>query len=95
MSKTMEELRLEDEKRKEAEQAEEKRLDKKVLCAEITFPEKMQVELGISSLTFKYEEVKEWIEEHTENSDKKSCTFTIKFFYATNRWIENLPEADI
>lgn len=93
--KTMEELRLEEVEKQKDREAEEKRLAEKVLCAEITFPTKMQLELGISNLTFKYDDVKDWIEEELANADKKSVTFSIKFFMKTNKWIENLPEADI
>ncbi len=71
------------------------RLQEEVLCAEITFPTKMQLDLGISNLTFKYDDVKDWIEEELSNADKKSVTFSIKFFMKTTKWIENLPEADI
>jgi hypothetical protein len=93
--KTMEELRLKVEKEKQEQEEEERRLQEEVLCAEITFPTKMQLDLGISNLTFKYDDVKDWIEEELANADKKSVTFSIKFFMKTNKWIENLPEADI
>jgi len=93
--KTMEELRLEEIKKEKDREAEEERLQEEVLCAEITFPTKMQLDLGISNLTFKYDDVKDWIEEELANTDKKSVIFSIKFFIKTNKWIENLPEADI
>ena len=93
--KTMEELRLEEVKKEKDCEAEENRLQEEVLCAEITFPTKMQLDLGISNLTFKYDDVKDWIEEELSNADKKSVTFSIKFFMKTTKWIENLPEADI
>jgi len=91
----MEELRILEVQKEKDREAEEKRLAEEVLCAEITFPTKMQLDLGISNLTFKYDDVKDWIEEELANADKKSVTFSIKFFIKTNKWIENLPEADI
>ncbi len=95
MTYTIEELReIAFAKENEAE-AEKARLKETVLCAEITFPAKMQKELGITGYTMKASEIAQMIEDELDNGDAKSLTFTVKYFYKTNKWIENIPEANI
>ena len=71
------------------------RLKEKVLCAEITFPQKMQKELGITGFTMKASEVLDFVESEFDNGDGYPVTFTVKYMMRSNRWIESLPEADI
>ena len=95
ISPTIEELREAERTRSNAVEVEKVRLQEKVLCAEITFPNSMKKALGINGFTMKAEEVQSFVEQEMENGDKKSHVFVVKYFYRTNKWIENLPEADI
>ena len=71
------------------------RLKEKVLCAEITFPPKMQKELGVTGFAMKASEVLDFVESEFDNGDGYPVTFTVKYMMRSNRWIESLPEADI
>ena len=71
------------------------RLKEKVLCAEITFPAKMQKELGITGFAMKASEVLDFVESEFDNGDGYPITFTVKYMMRSNKWIESLPEADI
>lgn len=92
---TIDELRNKVAKQEAEDKSERLRLQEKVLCAEITFPPKMQRELGITGFTMKYDEAKDFIEEELKNRDGNTITFSIRYSMKTNKWIENLPEADI
>ena len=84
-----------DEEAKRDAEVEAKRLKEKVLCAEITFPTRMQKDLGITGLTMKASELTDFVESEIENRDSNSVTFSIRFMIRTNKWIESLPEANI
>ena len=71
------------------------RLKEKVLCAEITFPAKMQKALGITGFVMKASEVLDFVESEFDNGDAYPITFTVKYMMRSNKWIESLPEADI
>lgn len=92
---TIEELREAEWVRQNEIAAEKARLKEKVLCAEVTFPTKMQRELGITGFTMKASELSDFVEQEIESRDGNTVTFSIRFMMKTNKWIESLPEADI
>ena len=69
--------------------------DKKVVCAEITFPPQLKKHLGISGFIMKASEVENWAEDELNNSGAQSITVKIKFSMKTKRYIDSIPEADI
>lgn len=93
--KTTDEIRRSEVQRQQEKAIEEKRLKEKVLCAEITFPPQMQRQLGITGFIMKASEVEELVENEIENRSGNTVTFKIRYSMRTNKWIENLPEADI
>lgn len=90
---TIEELRLKVE-REEKEKAErEVWLKEDVLVAEIGFPPKMQQNLGITGFFMRLSELADFLQEEYENEN--GGVFTVKIKKKTNKWVEELPEADI
>lgn len=90
---TVEELRLKvvQEEEKNAKRAEW--LKEEVLVVNITFPPAMQRNLGITGYHIRLSELADFLEE--EFSNDNDGVFTLKVKKKTNKWIENLPEADI
>jgi len=92
---TIDELReIEEQKQKEKE-SEKERLKEKVICASVTFPSKMKKELGVSGFIMKLNELEDFIEQQMDGDEGRKLNFEIKFFMKTNKWVENLPEANI
>ncbi len=90
---TIEEMRLKVE-REEKEKAErEVWLKEEVLIAEIGFPTKMQQNLGITGFFMRLSELADFLQEEYENEN--GGVFTVKIKKKTNKWVEELPEADI
>ena len=77
------------------EKEEQKRLKEKVLCAQVLLPFSLAKHLGINSLTMKASEVEDFVVNELENKGGNTIKFSIKYMMKTNKWIENLPEADI
>lgn len=92
---TIEELREKDSQAKKAVEKENARLKEKVLCCEVTLPRKDQRHLGVTGFTMKASELTDFVEQEIASRDYNTMTLSIRFMMKTNRWIENLPEADI
>lgn len=92
---TIEELREAEWIKQNEFEAEKARLKEKVLCAEVNLPNQLQKHLGIKGFTMKASELEEFIKDEIESRDFNTMTCTIRFMMKTNKWIENLPEADI
>jgi len=90
---TVEELRQQVEQKKKEEAKREIWLKKEVLVADIGFPPKMQQHLGITGFHMRLSDLADFLEE--EYSNENFGVFTIKIKKKTNKWIEELPEADI
>lgn len=90
---TVEELRLKVEKYEKIKAQREEWLKQEVLVADITFPPDMQQHLGITGYQMRLSELADFLEE--EYSNENRGVFTIKIKKKTNKWIEELPEADI
>jgi hypothetical protein len=93
MSFTVEEMRQKleaDEKEKEKHQ---KWLEEECMVAHVTFPLSLQQALNCTSVCVRLEELADYLEEHFENEEHG--IFSVKLKKKTNRWMENLPEADI
>ena len=90
---TVEELRLRVEKEAREREEREQWLQEEVLVADISFPPKMQQALGITGYHLRLSELADFLEEEYENEN--NGVFSIKVKKKTNKWVENLPEADI
>lgn len=89
---TMEEMRVEQEQKKKEAEQEAKRLKEKVLCAVVEVPDAIKRELGVPGFTMKLADLHEFLEGEFRN--EITGTFKIQVIERTNKWIENLPEAD-
>lgn len=90
---TMEELRLRLLKEEQEKAKHELWLQEEVLVASITFPPKMQQNLGITGFHMRLADLADFLKEEYENEN--DGVFTIKIKKKTNKWVESLPEADI
>ena len=84
-------LKVEREEKEKAER--EAWLKEEVLVGEIGFPQKMQQNLGITGFFMRLSELADFLQEEYENEN--GGVFTIKIKRKTNKWVEELPEADI
>lgn len=89
---TMEEMRQSQTQKEKAAEIEKERLAEEVMVVNLTFPPEMQRNLGVSGVWMKLEELPAFLEEEFDNEEYG--LFTVKVKRKTNKWIENLPEAD-
>lgn len=90
---TVEELRLKVEKEEKEKVQREIWLKEEVLVSDIGFPPAMQQDLGITGFYMRLSDLADFLEE--EYSNENYGVFTIKIKKKTNKWVEDLPEADI
>lgn len=90
---TVEEMRQKLEADEKKKQEHQKWLKEECMVAHVTFPLSLQQALNWTSVYVRLDELADYLEEHFENEERG--VFTIKLKKKTNKWMENLPEADI
>jgi hypothetical protein len=90
---TVEELRLKVEKEEKKKAQREIWFKEEVFVADISFPPAMQQNLGITGFHMRLSDLVDFLKE--EYSNENYGVFTVKIKKKTNKWVEDLPEADI